>query len=96
MKAIVYPIIADKDFCEPDPPLPLDRASKAAAVRALHEHGYRILWKGGLFDVTTATAEELQASRASTAGVMERERELGYELPDDAEVVKYLVTVYPR
>jgi len=95
MKAIVYPVITGKDFCEPDAPLPLDRASKAAAVRALHECGYRILWKGGLFDVATTTAEELQDSRSGTANVMERERELGYELPEDAKIVKYLVTVYP-
>jgi len=96
MKAIVYPIITGKDFCEPDPPLPLDRASKAAAVRALHKRGYRIMWSGGLFDVATTTAEELRDSRESIASVAEQEKELGYELPDGAEVVEYLVTVYPR
>jgi hypothetical protein len=96
MKAIVYPVITGKDFCEPDAPLPLDRASKASAVRALRERGYRIMWKGGLFDVMTTTAEELRSSRADTAHVAERERELGYGLPDGAEIVEYAVTVYPR
>jgi hypothetical protein len=95
MKAIVYPIVTGKDYCEPDPPLPLDRASKAAAVRALHDSGYRVMWVGGLFDVTTTTAEELRDARSDTTRVSERERELGYELPDEAEIVKYLVTVYP-
>jgi len=61
----------------------------------LRERGYRIMWKGGLFDVMTTTAEELRSSRAGTAHVAERERELGYELPDGAEIVEYSVTVYP-
>jgi len=96
MKAIVYPIVTGKDWCEPDPPLPLDRASKASAVRALHRRGYRIIWSGGLFDVATTTAEELRDSRESIASVAEQEKELGYELPDGAEIVTYLVTVYPK
>jgi len=96
MKAIVYPIIIGKDFCKPDPPIPLDRATKADAVRALRERGYRIMRQRGLFYATTYTAEKLRYSRADTPEVMEREREVGYALPDGADIVTYAVSVYPR
>jgi len=96
MKAIVYPIITGKDWCVPAPPLPLDRASKAAAIHALHAWGYRIMRVGGIFDVQSTTDLELRTSLHGVAAVAERERELGYLLPDGAEIVKYLVSVYPK
>jgi hypothetical protein len=94
VKAIVYPVITTKDWCDPAPPIPLDRDSRAAAIRALHSDGYRIMWRGGTFDELTVTAEELRDSRAGDASVWECERDIGYELPDDAEITKYVVTVY--
>jgi len=96
MKAIVYPIITGDDWCSPATPIPLERDSKAAAIRALRESGYRIMWSGGEHAVLTTTAEELRYSRADTPDVMERERALGYQLPDDAEITKYLITVWPN
>jgi len=96
MQAIVYPIITGKNWCVPAPPLPLDRASKAAAIRALHAWGYRIRWVGGTFDVQSTTDLKLRTSRTGIAAVAERERELGYLLPDGAEIVKYIVSVYPQ
>jgi hypothetical protein len=96
MKAIVYPIITGKDWCLSAPPIPFDRASKAAAVRALHEHGYRIMWSGGLFDTTTKTDLELRTSLYGVPAVREREREIGYALPDYAEIATYYVSVHPR
>jgi hypothetical protein len=96
MKAIVYPIITGNDWCETGRPIAIDRDSKAAAIRSLRERGYRIMWRGGLFDVLTTTAQALRDSMPDTPDVMRRERELGYELPDDAEITTYLVTVWPK
>jgi len=96
MKAIVYPIITGKNWCVPAPPLPLDRASKEAAVRALRAHGYRIMRVGGIFDVQSTTDLKLRTSRNGIAAVAERERELGYALRDGAKIVTYLVSVYPQ
>ena len=96
MKAIVYPIITGSDWCEPAPPIALDRDSKSEAVRALRKAGYRIMWSGGEHAALTATARELRASQADTPDVMERERALGYELPEEAEITKYLITVWPN
>jgi len=96
MKAIVYPIITGKDWCMPAPPIPLDRASKAAAVRALHAWGYRTMRVGGIFDVQSTTDLKLRTSRHGVAAVAERERELGYALRDGAEIVTYAITVYPQ
>jgi hypothetical protein len=36
------------------------------------------MWKGGLFDLMTTSAEELRSSRAGTAHVAELEREIVY------------------
>jgi hypothetical protein len=96
MKAIVYPIITGDDWYQTAPPIPLDRDSKAAAVRTLRERGYRIMWSGGEHAVLTTTAQELRSSRTDMSDVMERERALGYELPDDAEITKYVITVWPK
>jgi hypothetical protein len=70
MKAIVYPIITGKDWCEPEPQIPLDRDSKAAATRALRERGYRIMWGGGEHAVLTTTAQELRSSRTDVPDVI--------------------------
>lgn len=83
-------------WCEPAPPLPLDRDSKSAAIRALRERGYRVMRSGGEHSVLTITAQELRTSRADTDDVLERERALGYQLPDDAEITKYIITVWPK
>jgi len=96
MKAIVYPIVTGKDWCIPAPPIPLDRASKASAIRALRARGYRIMWVGGTFDVQSTTDLQLRTSRHGVAAVAERERELGYALRDGAEIVTYAITVYPQ
>jgi len=96
MKAIVYPIITGKDWCVPAPPIPLDRASKASAVRALRAWGYRIMRVGGIFDVQSTTDLKLRTSLHGVAAVAKRERELGYALPDGAEIVTYFVSVHPQ
>jgi len=96
IRAIVYPVLTGPDLMEPAPPIPLDRDSKAAAIRALRERGYRIMWSGGEHSALTTSAEELRSSRAGTPEVMRQERDLGYQLPDDAEITKYVITVWPR
>jgi len=96
MKAIVYPIITGDDWYQTTPPIPLDRASKAAATRTLRARGYRIMWSGGEHSVQSTTAQELRDSRTDIQAVMEREREIGYALPDDAQITKYLITVWPE
>jgi hypothetical protein len=96
MKAIVYPIITGDDWYQTTPPIPLDRDSKAAATRALRERGYRIMWSGGEHAVLTTTAQDLRNSQTDIHDVMERERALGYELPDDAEITKYCISVWPK
>jgi len=95
MKAIVYPIITGDDWYQTAPPIPLDRDSKAAAIRALRERGYRIMWSGVEHAVLSTTAQDLRDSRTDIQAVMEREREIGHALPEDAQITKYLITVWP-
>jgi hypothetical protein len=93
-RAIVVPVATGKDWTEPGPPIAVcDSASKEAAVAALHEHGYRVIWRGGLFEAQTVTAEELREATGGSAIVTAALRRLGYELPDGAEIKKYIVTV---
>jgi hypothetical protein len=94
-KAIVYPILTGDDWLNPEPPLPLERDSKAAAIRALRDEGYRIIWSGGLFDVLTTSAQELCCGRGDNPRVISRERAIGSQLPEDAEITKYVVSVWP-
>jgi hypothetical protein len=98
MKAIAYPIEAGKDYVSPAcPPIPLERASKAAAIKAVRAAGYRVMWRGGLHEKNVVTANDLRrSSGGGTADVMEAERRIGYALPDDAEIPAYLITVWPR
>jgi len=96
MKAIVYPIVTGDDWGQTMPPIPLDRDSKAAAIRALRERGYRIMWSGGTHDILSTTAQELRGSQTDIEAIMVREREIGHALPDDAQITKYLVTVWPE
>ena len=97
MNAIVYPIISGDDWCEPAPPIMIDRASKAAAIRALRERGYRIMWRGGLHEKNIFTAEDLRrSSGGGNAAVMEAERRIGYALPDEAEIDAFVISVWPE
>jgi hypothetical protein len=95
MKAIVYPIITGIDYCQPAAPIALERASKAQALAALRAAGFRIMTAGGSHDVTTITAEELRGRRGDQPEITRRERDLGHQLPDDAEIICYSIAVYP-
>jgi hypothetical protein len=97
MKAVVYPLVIGSDWIDPIPPIPLDRASKAAAIKAVRSKGYRVMWRGGMHAQNTVTAEELRRSTGcGTAAIMEIERKIGYALPDSAEIRAYLITVWPK
>jgi hypothetical protein len=96
MRAIVYPIVTGRDWCEPDPPIPLDHESKASAIRALREHGYRIMWRGGCHDIGTITAQNLRDSRVSHGAVRRKEQELARRLSPGEIIRAYSITVWPR
>jgi len=97
MKAIAYPLEVGKDYVEPCPPIPIERASKAEAIKAIRRAGYRVMWRGGLHEKNIILAEELRrSSGGGAAHVMEAERRIGYALPDDAKVAVYLISVWPR
>jgi len=96
IQAIVYPVFTGKDWLEPEPPIALEKDTKAAAIRALRERGYRIMWRGGLFDVLSTTTEELWASTAGAPDVIKRQRELACRLPDGTEITKYVISVWPK
>jgi hypothetical protein len=96
MKAIVYPIITGDDWNQTGLPIPLDRDSKSAAIRALRALGYRIMWSGGEHTVLSTTALALRNSRSDVLALMERERDLGHQLPEDAEITQYCITVWPK
>lgn len=96
IKAIVYPIVTGRDYCEAAPPLCLSADSKAAAIRALRAAGYRIMWVGGEIGNVRVRACDLRGTRGGDARVVEAERDIGYALDADAEITAYSVTVWPK
>jgi hypothetical protein len=96
IKAVVYPIIAGSERWEQAPPIALDRASKAAAIRALRRYGYRIMWRDGLHQKLSMSLDELRASSIGRDAVARLERQMGGRLPHSGKVALFNITVWPN
>ena len=97
--AVVFPIITGDTWCETAPPIRLPRDSKAAALRALRDAGYRVMRKGGTVSVREASLQELTGYGGDNPKVARAARWIGSEIesgcfaPDS--FTEYCISVYP-